>query len=201
MMKLLSSVIPPIAVALAAGCGVGAAPTATGPADPEPDAAPPDQGDDGGDEDVGDDEEDLFDTATEMYAAFTDCMRYNDWLSGDLDELPLQLVEPSGGSGRAPCWSCHEAPGPGAFLGLDPVRTFDEHREQPTLLRIALVLYDGGVPSEIIPNDRYVKKGREPTSHPDYDLDPRLVSGLNVFFERTYERFQTEQGNCVPEDL
>lgn len=190
---------------LLAACGLGSVPPRPGDEDrPEQDDDPigesaADAG--AGDDSSGDGEDDRFDTAAQMLEAFGDCMRYEDWLSSGLLELPQQLARDDDGTGENECSSCHEADGPGAYLGLDPMLTFMRQRDAPTIYKTAMViLSEQGEPADVVPNHRYEDKGQEPTQHPDYVLDQRLVQGLTTFFDRTYTRFQIEVGGCVRTD-
>jgi|SoiMethySBSTD1v2_1073268.scaffolds.fasta_scaffold13249_6 hypothetical protein len=175
------------------------APGRTGPGDadggggddtPDPDAQPSDQ----------------FDTALEMITAFGNCMSYDDWVNQQLTQLPLQDTDEIGaprGSGDGDlCVSCHTMQGTGAYLGEDPVRTYDHHREVPSIYKMALPLLDptSGEPVEVIPNDRYVAKGEGGNGHPTYILDPAVEEGLDRFFELTYARFTAQEGDCTPDD-
>lgn len=141
--------------------------------------------------------DDRFDTANEMIAAFGSCMSYTDWVNARLDRLPLQdTIE-----GEI-CAACHAAQGTGAVLSEDPVLTWDHHRRTPSIYKIALPLLDPatGEPSDVIPNDRYVAKGQEHESgHPEYRLDHEIEIGLGQFFENTYVRFTTQEGDCAPD--
>jgi hypothetical protein len=181
-------------------CGVGSVPPQ--PGDGDHPAGRDDDDDDlvGGAPDAGSpasDDDDAFDTSAEMLEAFGDCMRYDDWLTAGLLELPRQLATDDDGTGQAPCSSCHEADGPGAYLGLDARTTFMRQRSKPTIYKLAMVvLADSGEPGDVVPNHRYELKGQEPTQHPDFVLDPELVEGLTLFFDRTYNRFQAEEGAC-----
>ena len=146
---------------------------------------------------TGGDDDDRFDTAAQMLDAFGDCMRWEDWTSAGLIVLADQLARDDDGTGENECWACHEADGPGAYLGLDPMLTFMRQRDTPTLYKTAMViLNEQGEPGDVVPNHRYEDKGQNETQHPDYVLDEDLVQGLTTFFDRTYTRFQIEEGAC-----
>ncbi|HUS67375.1 MAG TPA: hypothetical protein VMZ28_22715 [Kofleriaceae bacterium] len=189
---------------LSVACGLGSVPPSPGEEDrPSDDDDPVAGAPDGGapDDDDDDGDEDRFDTAAQMLEAFGDCMRYEDWLSSGLIELPQQLARDDDGTGENECSSCHTADGPGAYLGLDPELTFMRQRDRPTLYKMAMaILSENGEPLDVVPNHRYEDKGQEGTQHPDFVLDPALVQGLTEFFDRTYTRFQIEEGACVRVD-
>ena len=184
---------------LSVACGLGSVPPNTGDDDrPSDDALSADAG---SSDDGTTDDEDRFDTAAEMLQAFGDCMRYEDWLSAGLLQLPEQLARDDDGNGENECWACHEPDGPGAYLGRDPMLTFMRQRDQPTIYKMAMaILGEQGEPKDVVPNHRYELKGQEGTQHPDFVLDPALVQGLTEFFDRTYTRFQIEEGACVRVD-
>ena len=184
---------------LSVACGLGSVPPSPGDGDRPSDHDDPVGGghDGGGIDDDTVDDDDRFDTAAEMLEAFGDCMRYEDWTSAGLLELAQTLARDDDGTGENECSSCHEAKGPGAYLGLDPMLTFMKQRDAPTIYKTAMaILGESGEPEDVVPNHRYEDKGQEPTQHPDYVLDDRLVQGLTDFFDRTYTRFQIEEGAC-----
>lgn len=189
---------------LLAACGLGSVPPNAGDddraSDDRDDQVSPDAGS-SDDDTSGDDDGDRFDTAAQMLEAFGDCMRYEDWLTAGLVQLPEQLARDDDGTGENECWSCHEPDGPGAYLGRDPMLTFMRQRDRPTLYKSAMaILSEEGEPLDVVPNHRYEDKGLNETQHPNYVLSPDLVQGLTLFFDRTYTRFQLEEGGCVRMD-
>jgi len=150
--------------------------------------------------------DDRFDTSTEMLIAFGSCMSYDDWVNQRLTELPLQVADeigaPRGSGGGDRCVNCHAAQKTGAFLAEDSIRTYEAHREIPSIYKMALPLLDPttGEPVEVLPNDRYVAKGAGGNGHPTYILQPEVEAGLERYFELTYARFTDAAGDCVPDD-
>jgi hypothetical protein len=199
MSRLLRALVLP---ALASACALAC--TGLEPAPGRPDRGSPDGGGELPDPDAGLD--DRFDTATEMIIAFGSCMSYSDWVNQRLDQLPLQVADeigaPRGSANGDQCVRCHASQQTGAFLSEDPVRTYEAHREVPSIYKMALPLLDSGTgePLEVVPNDRYVVKGEGDNGHPTYILQPDIEEGLDRFFELTYTRFTAEEGDCAPDD-
>ena len=184
-------------LSVVSACSLGYVPPAPGDDDPPGKRDDPGGGGTADAGAAGDGDDDRVDTAAAMLEAFGDCMRWEDWTSAGLLDLSSQLATDDDGVGQNECSSCHEADGPGAFLGLDPVLTFMRQRDRPTLYKMAMAtLSEQGEPEDVVPNHRYELKGQEPSQHPDYVLDDRLVQGLTTFFDRTYTRFQLEEGAC-----
>ena len=150
--------------------------------------------------------DDRFDTATEMIIAFGSCMSYDDWVNQRLTELPLQVTDevgaPRGSGGGDRCVNCHAEQQTGAFLAEDSIRTYEAHREVPSIYKMALPILDSttGEPVEVLPNDRYLAKGDGDNGHPTYILRPEIAAGLERYFELTYARFAAAEEGCVPDD-
>ena len=187
-------------VALASACALACSDIA-----PVPDRKGPPAADGGADTPDGR-PDDRFDTATEMILAFGSCMTYTDWINQRLTELPLEVADevgaPRGAGGGDRCVNCHAEQQTGAFLAEDSIRTYEAHRETPSIYKMALPLLDSttGEPVEVLPNDRYVSKGEGDNGHPTYILRPEIEAGLERYFELTYARFAAEEGDCVPDD-
>ena len=191
MLVLRPLVLPLPLLAALSGCELGQVAAPDDPGGPDPSSPSPaaDAGAPGGADGAP------VVTGPQMLAAFGDCMSYDDWLTARLYLLPGQETDEGD-----TCVACHEQSGTGAFLSEEPTDTFRAHRQAPSLLKLAQVLTVDGVASDVVPNRRYVDKGREGEGHPTYVLDPEVEAGLDLFVERTHARFLAAGMDCVRDD-